>query len=84
MTDLSLEPPNVLILFSDQHRADVLGCENYPDVATPNLDHLAAEGVRFTRAYCQDAICLPSRCSLFSGLYPRTLGCLDNWVEKQI
>ena len=54
------QKPNVLILFSVQYSADVLSCENHPDVATPNLDRLATEGVRFTRAYCQDAICIPS------------------------
>jgi len=70
--------PNVLILFSDQHNAGVLGSEGHPDVRTPNLDRLAAAGVRFRRAYCQDAICTPSRCSMFSGLYPRTLGCRWN------
>jgi arylsulfatase A-like enzyme len=73
-----LQRPNVLVLFSDQHKANVLSCESHPDVATPNLDRLAAEGARFARAYCQDAICVPSRCSIFTGLYPRTLGVLDN------
>lgn len=71
-------PPNVLILFSDQHNAGVLGCEGHPDIQTPNLDRLAGMGTRFSRAYCQDAICMPSRCSIFSGQYPRTLGCLSN------
>jgi arylsulfatase A-like enzyme len=70
--------PNVLLLFTDQHRADVMGCEGHPDVETPALDRLAGRGTRFTRAYCQDGVCVPSRSSLFSGLYPRTLGCLDN------
>ena len=70
--------PNILLLFSDQHRADVLGCENHPDVSTSNLDKLAGEGVRFERAYCQDGVCVPSRCSFISGIYPRSLGCLDN------
>lgn len=70
--------PNVLLLFSDQHNADVMGCSGHPMVQTPNLDQLAAKGVRFTRAYCQDAICVPSRTSLMTGLHPRTTGCLDN------
>jgi len=70
--------PNVLLLFADQHNADVLGCAGHPIVKTPNLDALAAQGVRFTRAYCQDAICVPSRTSLMTGLYPRTTGCLNN------
>lgn len=69
--------PNVLFLFSDQHKASVMGVENHPDVATPHLDQLAAGGTRFSRAYCQDGICVPSRCSLFSGLYPRTFGGFD-------
>ncbi len=70
--------PNVILLFSDQHRADVLGCAGHADAVTPNLDRLAANGVMFTRAYCQDAISAPSRASLFSGLYPATTGCIDN------
>lgn len=70
--------PNVLLLFADQHNADVMGCAGHPIVKTPHLDQLAAQGVRFTRAYCQDAICVPSRTSLITGLYPRTTGCLDN------
>ena len=70
--------PNVLLLFADQHYADALGCAQHPLVQTPNLDALAARGVRFTRAYCQDGICVPSRTSIMTGLYPRTTGCLNN------
>jgi len=70
--------PNVLLLFSDQHNADMMGCSGHPLVQTPNLDQLAALGVRFTRAYSQDAICVPSRTALMTGLYPRTTGCLNN------
>jgi len=70
--------PNILILFSDQHQARVLGSERHPDIRTPHLDALAAGGTRLTRAYCQDGICVASRCSLFSGLYPRTLGMRTN------
>ena len=70
--------PNVLLLFSDQHNARVLGCAGHPDVKTPSLDRLAGEGMRFDRAYCQDAICCPSRASLMTGLYPRSMGVLFN------
>ncbi len=80
----SSQSPNILILFTDQHQAAVLGAEKHPDVQTPNLDRLAACGVRFTRAYCQDAICAPSRNSLFSGLYPRTLGCRGNLDRSSV
>ena len=53
MTAAVARRPNILQLMSDQHRADILGCEGDPVVATPNIDRLAAEGVRFERAYCQ-------------------------------
>ena len=44
------ERPNVVLITCDQLRGDSLGCYGHPIVETPNLDHLAAEGVRFTRA----------------------------------
>ena len=72
--------PNILLLFSDQHNARAMACSGNPDVLTPNLDRLAAEGVLFNRAYCQNAICGPSRNSIFTGQYCRTLGILDNAV----
>lgn len=70
--------PNILLLFSDQHNAGVLGCEGHWAVRTPHLDRLAAEGVRFARAYCANGICVPSRAAMFTGLYPRTTGVLYN------
>lgn len=72
------ERPNILLLFADQHRGDVLGCAGHPDVKTPNLDRLAREGVRFDRAYCQNGICVPSRVSMVTGQYCRTTGILYN------
>ena len=70
--------PNVLLLFSDQHHAGVMGCAGHDTVRTPHLDRLASEGVRFSRAYCPDGICVPSRTAMFTGLYPRTTGVLYN------
>jgi arylsulfatase A-like enzyme len=70
--------PNVLLIVADQHNAGVMSNAGHPVVKTPWLDRLAAGGVRFDRAYCQDAICVPSRTSFMTGLYPRTIGCLDN------
>ncbi|MBE0652295.1 MAG: sulfatase-like hydrolase/transferase [Bacteroidales bacterium] len=70
--------PNVLILFSDQHSKRVMGFEGHPDVITPNLDKLAGESVVFDRAYCTTGISAPSRSSLMTGLYSRTLGLLSN------
>lgn len=70
--------PNVIILFSDQHNKKVMGFEGHADVITPNLDKLANEGLVFDRAYCSVGICVPSRSSMMTGLYPRTLGLLSN------
>jgi arylsulfatase A-like enzyme len=70
--------PNVLLIMADQHNANVMGNPGHPIVKTPRLDRLADSSVRFDRAYCQDGICVPSRTSLMTGLYPRTTGCLDN------
>ena len=70
--------PNILILYSDQHQGSCTGYEGHPDVLTPHLDKIAAEGVRFSRAYVNDGVCAASRQSFMSGLYPRTLGSLDN------
>lgn len=61
--------PNVLHIISDQHNAKVLAHAGHPDVQTPNLDRLAAEGVRFTNAITQNPICTPSRMCYLSGQY---------------
>lgn len=70
--------PNILLLFADQHNAGVMGCYGHRQVRTPNLDRIASEGVRFTRAYCQDGVCMPSRTALMTGQYCRTFGMMDN------
>ena len=61
--------PNVLFILSDQHNAKCMGHKGHPDALTPNLDRLAAEGVRFENAICQNPICTPSRVSFLSGQY---------------
>ena len=70
--------PNILLLFSDQHNAGVLGCAGNKTVRTPHLDQLAAQGVRFSRAYCPDGVCVPSRTAMFTGRHPRSTGVLHN------
>ncbi len=61
--------PNVIFILSDQHNAKVLSHKGHPDVKTPNLDRLAAEGVRCDNAITQNPICTPSRVSFLSGQY---------------
>ncbi len=62
-------PPNVLFILADQHNADVMGCAGDSQVRTPNLDRLAEQSTRCTRAVPQSPICTPSRVSYLSGQY---------------
>mgnify|MGYP000677854917 CR=1 FL=1 len=71
------ERPDILILFSDQHRR-LAGCYGDTVVRTPHLDALAAGGVTFDAAYCPSPICLPSRMSLLTGRMPHRLACWNN------
>lgn len=61
--------PNILFIVSDQHNTKVMGHVGHPDVQTPHLDRMAAEGARFTTAITQSPICTPSRVSFLSGQY---------------
>lgn len=61
--------PNVLFLICDDLNCDI-ACYGHPQVKTPNIDQLAAQGTRFEHAYCQFPLCGPSRASFMAGLYP--------------
>ncbi len=69
---------NILFIMCDQLRADYLGCYGHPFLKTPNIDALAAQGVQFTRAYCQDPLCGPSRASFYTGRYVSSHGVMAN------
>ena len=66
------ERPNVLFIIADDLNDMPLHPEGKPLVPTPNFDRLAARGVSFTNAHCNDPICAPSRSSMLTGLYPQT------------
>jgi len=64
----STDRPNILLILTDQHRWDTLGCYGAASCRTPHLDDLAARGVRFDAAYCPTSPCSPARAALFCGL----------------
>lgn len=68
--------PNVLFIISDDLTSTALSCYGNEVCRTPNIDGLAAQGTRFTRAYCNATYCGPSRASFMSGYYPHATGVL--------
>lgn len=88
MTDAAGARPNIILIVTDQQRYDSIRALGAPHADTPMLDRLVAEGTSFSRCYITAASCVPSRASLFNGLYPHTSGVLRNganwgrtWVE---
>src|SRR5262245_12928519 len=71
-------PPNVLLITVDTVRADRLGAYGYAKAATPVMDRLAREGVRFADATTQAPLTGPAHAALLTGLYPARLGVRDN------
>ena len=67
-------PPNIVLVFADDQGYGDLGCYGSKDIATPNIDRLAAEGVRFTDFYASQAVCSSSRASLMTGCYSERVG----------
>ncbi|HCV89045.1 MAG TPA: choline-sulfatase, partial [Alphaproteobacteria bacterium] len=60
---------NFLVIISDEHRRDAMGCMGHPVVTTPHLDALAARGTLFTNAYTASPMCVPTRAALATGRY---------------
>ncbi|WOO39747.1 sulfatase-like hydrolase/transferase [Rubellicoccus peritrichatus] len=75
MPEIQTKQPNVLILMSDEHRADIAGFAGNNVVRTPNLDWLSETGVTFSNAYTPSPVCIPARQSIMAGQYPHTTGC---------
>jgi choline-sulfatase len=70
----SAAPPNILWIVGDDMAAYVLGAYGNPQVRTPNLDRLAAQGMLFKNAFCNSPVCTASRQSFLTGRYPRSIG----------
>ncbi|MFV0592969.1 MAG: sulfatase-like hydrolase/transferase [Draconibacterium sp.] len=73
---LSAKKPNVLFIAVDDLRPEI-NCYGAKQMHTPNLDRLASDGIIFERAYCQQAVCAPSRNTVLTGLRPDALGIYD-------
>jgi len=74
--------PNILFVMTDQQSANMMSCSGTSWVNTPNLDKLANNGIRFSRAYCGNPVCVPSRFSIFTGKLPETIGLRSNSHKK--
>jgi len=71
-------PPNVVMLFADDMGYSDLGCYGNPVIRTPNLDAMAAQGMRMTSFYAAASVCTPSRAGLLTGRYPMRVGQPNN------
>ena len=69
---------NIIFYFTDQQRADTCGCFGQPLDITPNLDTLAAGGVKFDNAFSPQPVCGPCRALFQTGKYPTETGCFRN------
>jgi len=70
--------PNFLIFVTDEMQSSSIGCNGNQQIQTPNINKLAKEGVSFSRAYCNNPVCMPSRATMITGLTPRQHGCITN------
>jgi arylsulfatase A-like enzyme len=75
-----VDKPNILFIFSDQQRWDTCGCYGQELDITPNLDRMAAEGVRFEHAFTCQPVCGPARACLQTGRYATEMGCFRNGI----
>jgi arylsulfatase A-like enzyme len=76
---MSESRPNILFIYSDQHRYDCVGANGHPLLQTPNMDRLAEEGANFTHAFTPIPMCVPARCSLLTGQWPTQHGVVFNY-----
>ena len=77
-SELNTDRPNILFIMTDQQRFDYLGSAGADFLRTPNMDRLAASGIRFANCFSNSPLCTPARVSLATGLDPVRTGCLDN------
>ena len=71
-------PPNILLIFTDQHRLSAVSAYGATPCSTPHIDRLASQGVRFERAYTTCPVCSPARATIMTGQYPHAHGITSN------
>ena len=71
--------PNILFILTDDQGPWAMGCAGNRELQTPNLDRLAADGIRFDNFFCTSPVCSPARASWISGLYPHATGQFSNY-----
>ena len=77
-----MSQPNVILIMSDNQQAATLGCYGNSEVHSPNLDGLAAEGLRFEKAFCPNAFCSACRASALTGMLPSQHG-VHSWIDDR-
>lgn len=77
------ERPNLIVMMTDDQRHDSMSCAGNTVLQTPNMDRLAAEGLRFRNMFVTNSLCSPSRATLLTGLYSHVHGVIDN-KQRQI
>ncbi len=76
--EIDMKKPNIVFIFADQHNGSIMKNAGDKYINTPNLDKLAANGVKFNNCYCASPLCVPSRMSLLTGKLPINCGVYNN------
>ena len=80
---MATKRPNILLILSDNHPADLLGCYGNDEIHTPHLDRLAQQGIQFKQTFSVNAMCSPCRASILTGLMPSQHG-IHTWLDDRI
>jgi arylsulfatase A-like enzyme len=81
-TAQAADRPNLVVMMTDDQRADAMSCAGNAILKTPNMDRIAAAGMRFRNMFVTNALCAPSRATLLTGLYSHSHGVIDNKDRK--
>ncbi len=80
---MSYKRPNILLIMSDNHPAELLGCYGNSEIHTPQLDRMAQQGLQFNNAFCVNGMCSPCRASVLTGLMPSQHG-IHTWLDDRV